>query len=156
MGASGGAAAARHSARVVLVNPAKTGRDRDMPITFEIDPNRRVLYTLVSGVVTYEELVRHLEEEERANGLGLPEVIDGRGATTDLTTRQVESLVRITDTLARKGRLGALAIVTDDDLAFGMARMYQLLTDGLPVRIGVFRELREATAWLRAAPPETH
>ena len=63
----------------------------------------------------------------------------------------MRSLVARTDALVRKGRFGALAIVTDNDVAFGMARMYQLLCElSLAVRIEVFRDLEPALAWLRA------
>jgi hypothetical protein len=63
----------------------------------------------------------------------------------------VRGLVARTHALVRKGRFGALAIVTDNDVAFGMARMYQLLCEmSLPVRIEVFRDLEPALAWLRA------
>ena len=75
-------------------------------------------------------------------------MIDGRGATPDVTPDQVHTLVARTDVVVRKGRFEALAIVTDSDFAFGMARMYQILTEPLPVQIGVFRTLDEATAWL--------
>ena len=66
-------------------------------------------------------------------------MIDARGVTTDITASQVRSLVAQTDALLRQGRFGALAIVTDSDFAFGMARMYQILAEPLPVQIGVFR-----------------
>jgi hypothetical protein len=121
-----------------------------MPVTFEVDPVRRTVWTVASGVVTYDDFARHLAEEERENALGFAEVIDGRGATTDVTPYQVRLLVAQTDALLRQGRLGALAIVTDSDFAFGMARMYQILTEPLPVQIGVFRTLDEAAAWLTA------
>ena len=122
-----------------------------MPVTYEIDSSRHLVRTLASDLVTYRELERHLAEEEHDDdAVGLAEVIDARGATTDLTTEQVRRLVARTDALVRKGHFGALAIVTDNDVAFGMARMYQLLCEmSLPVRIEVFRELEPALAWLR-------
>jgi 2-hydroxychromene-2-carboxylate isomerase len=121
-----------------------------MPMTFTIDPAQRTVRTVASGLVTYDDLARHLDEEELGDAVGLAEVIDGRGATTDVTPDQVRALVARTDALLRKGRFGALAIVTDSDFAFGMARMYQILAEPLPVQIGVFRTLGEATAWLSA------
>ena len=124
-----------------------------MPVTYEIDVRHRVVRARAAGVVTYAELVQHLSEEECDDALGLAEVMDARGATTDLTSAQVRSLVTLTEALARKARFGALALVTDNDVAFGMARMYQILTDVLPVEIGVFRELGDALAWLDAVSP---
>ena len=122
-----------------------------MPVTYEIDATRRLVRASAKGIVTYAELAQHVAEEERDEALGLAEVIDARGATTDLTSDQVRSLVTLTDALVRKGRFGALAIVTDNDVAFGMARMYQILVGELPVEIGVYRELGDALAWLDAA-----
>ena len=123
-----------------------------MPVTYEIDPSRDLVRTLATGVVTYPDLEQHLAKEERDDAVGLAEVMDARGATTDLTTDQVRDLVARTHALVRKGRFGALAIVTDNDVAFGMARMYQLLCETtLPVRIEVFRDLEPALAWLRTA-----
>ena len=119
-------------------------------MTFELDRARRTVLTMASGLVTYDDLARHLAEEQRDDALGFAEVFDGRSATTDITPEQVRALVARTDSLLRQGRLGALAIVTDSDLAFGMARMYQILAEPLPVQIGVFRTLDEATAWLSA------
>jgi hypothetical protein len=122
-----------------------------MPVTYEIDSSRHLVRTLASGLVTYRELERHVAEEEHDDAIGLAEVIDARGATTDLTSDQVRGLVARTDALVRKGRFGALAIVTDNDVAFGMARMYQLLCElSLAVRIEVFRDLEPALAWLCA------
>ena len=121
-----------------------------MPVTFEVDRARHTVLTMASGLVTYDDLAQHLAEEARDDALGFAEVIDGRGATTDVTAGQVRSLVARTDALLRQGQLGALAIVTDSDFAFGMARMYQILSEPLPVQIGVFRTLDEATAWLSA------
>src|SRR5688572_16215072 len=122
-----------------------------MPVTYEIDSSRHLVRTLASGLVTYQDIERHVAEEEHDDAVGLAEVIDARGATTDLTSDQVRGLVARTDALVRKGRFGALAIVTDNDVAFGMARMYQLLCElSLAVRIEVFRDLDPALAWLRA------
>jgi 2-hydroxychromene-2-carboxylate isomerase len=122
-----------------------------MPMTLEIDPAHRTLRTVASGLVTYDDLSRHLDEEESSDAVGFAEVIDGRGATTDITPDQVRALVARTDALLRRGRFGALAIVTDSDFAFGMARMYQILAEPLPVQIGVFRTLEQAAVWLSAA-----
>ena len=119
-------------------------------MTYQIDPRQRTVETVASGLVTYEDLSRHIAEEEQDDAIGLAEVIDGRGATTDVTPGQVRLLVARTDALVRKGRFGALAIVTDSDFAFGMARMYQILAEPLPVQIGVFRTLEDATTWLRS------
>jgi hypothetical protein len=122
-----------------------------MPVTHEIDRERDLLRTRATGLVTFDDLDRHITMEEADHALGLAELLDARGATTDISRADVQRLVYRTDALVRKGRFGALAIVTDDDVAYGMARMYQILCEELPVRIGVFRLLEPALAWLGAS-----
>ena len=41
-----------------------------------------------------------------------------------------------------------LAIVVSQDLAFGMARMYQMLTEAHVPSVQIFRDLDQAKAWL--------
>ena len=41
-----------------------------------------------------------------------------------------------------------IAVVVDDDVAFGIVRMYMAYSDDVPVRINVFRDLDGARTWL--------
>lgn len=43
-----------------------------------------------------------------------------------------------------------LALVLSKDLAFGMARMYQMLTESTTKNVGVFRDIDEANVWLQS------
>ena len=122
-----------------------------MTISSQVDEARRRIWTAAEGLVTYEELEAHITQEEQDGTLGHAEIIDARGAKTDVTSSQVHALVHRTNQLVRRGRFGALGIVTDSDLVFGMARMYQILCERLACQIGVFRELDEALAWLDAS-----
>jgi hypothetical protein len=113
-----------------------------------IDGNRQRLLNHAKGLVTFQELSQHLDAEERDRGLGLPELFDARGATTNLTTGQVRTLVqRAADTL-RGTALGPTAIVATDDVTFGMARMYAILTEQAGARVEVFRDIESAKRWL--------
>ncbi len=42
------------------------------------------------------------------------------------------------------------AIVVSSDVAFGMARMYQMIADSDPTQFRIFRDVNEAFAWLLA------
>lgn len=119
-----------------------------MPIASALNHDTAFLETHATGLITADDLEGHLRAEEASNYLGLDELFDARGATTDLTASQVRQFVRRTEQLARQGRLGAVAFVTSDDVAFGMARMYQLLSDDRMVHIGVFRDIGPAWQWL--------
>jgi hypothetical protein len=41
-----------------------------MPVAADMDPTRRWLRTLATGVVTYDELRAHVDQEERDGALG--------------------------------------------------------------------------------------
>jgi hypothetical protein len=120
-----------------------------MPIEYVIDRIPQRVLTQAEGLVTFEDLSRHLDAEERDRGLELPELFDARGATTNVTTQQVRTLVyRAAATLGRIP-LGPTAIVATDDLVFGMARMYAILTEDAGARVEVFRDVESANRWLQ-------
>jgi hypothetical protein len=54
----------------------------------------------------------------------------------------------VTDRAEKRGA-GRVALVMAREVDFGLARMYELMSDGLvPLSIRVFRDLGEAEAWL--------
>jgi len=120
-----------------------------MPIQYVIDSIHQRMLTRADGLVTFEDLNQHLDAEERDRGLELPELFDARGATTDLTAAQVRTLVQRAADALRRGPLGPTAIVATDDVVFGMARMYAILTEQAGARVEVFRDVESANIWLQ-------
>jgi len=118
-----------------------------MPITYVIDRILQKMTTQAVGLITFEDINHHLDGEERERALGLPELIDARNATTDLRPDQVHRLVRRTVDAAKRIPLGATALVTSDDVVFGMARMYSILLDDV-APVEVFRDCETAIRWL--------
>ncbi len=119
-----------------------------MPIAMRIDGAGRRVNTRAEGLVTYAELSEHLDERERHGPTDVPELFDATGATTDLSGDQVRALVRRVDALLRRKGAGPRAIVADNDVCFGMARMYQLLAEPEGIAVGVFRTVAAAERWL--------
>jgi hypothetical protein len=75
---------------------------------------------------------------------------DFRTATTRM---RLNDLVELTSWIAEnKGGRGAktIALVSADDVAFGVARMFHAVQPDHGLRIAVFREERAASDWLRA------
>ena len=120
-----------------------------MPIRYIIDRINQRILTHADGLVTFEDISQHLDAEERDRGLELPELFDARGATTNVTTQQVRTLVSRAAALLRRIRLGPTAIVATDDVVFGMARMYAILTEDAGARVEVFRDVESANRWLQ-------
>jgi len=119
-----------------------------VPIRYSVDRLHGRLLTHAEGVVTFHDIDAHLDIEQRDRNLDRPELIDARGATTDLTGEQVRRLVKRTTNMMRIVDLGPTEIVTDSDVVFGMARMYSLLADGAGIVAEVFRDMASATRWL--------
>ena len=119
-----------------------------MPIHYSVDPITGWMTTRADGIVTFHDVNAHLDVEQRNRDLHRPELIDARGATTDLSTEQVRRLVQRAANMLRDVDLGATAIVTTHDVVFGMARMYSILAEGVGVNVEVFRDISTATRWL--------
>jgi hypothetical protein len=51
--------------------------------------------------------------------------------------------------------LGPTAIVTNDDVLYGMGRMYSVLAEGVGANAEVFRDMESATRWLERMRPES-
>ena len=69
-------------------------------------------------------------------------------STTDLMSAQVRQLVLRAADMLRVVKLGPTAIVTTDDVLYGMARMYSVLAEAVGARTEVFRDLESAARWL--------
>jgi hypothetical protein len=121
-----------------------------MPITYVIDRMRQRMLTHASGLVTFRDVDGHLDQEERERGLDLPELVDARGAKTDVTPEQVRHLAQRLMRLMRTIPLGPTAIVASDDTLFGMARMYSILVEHDGISVDVFRDVDSATQWLES------
>jgi hypothetical protein len=121
-----------------------------MPITYVIDRLHQRMLTHASGLITFRDINGHLDQEERERGLDLPELVDARGATTDLTSEQLRHIVQRLMRLMRTIPLGPTAIVANDDTLFGMARMYSLLVEHDGISVDVFRDIDSASQWLES------
>ncbi len=125
-----------------------------MPMTFTIDPTRKVVFTTVSDDLT-EQDVREYQEGLLRDPLFNPEYSQLMDATT-LKTVRLTSLS--TDRLIRTRpfkRSARCAVIAESDLAFGISRMIELHCEeqGIPFR--GFRKRPEAEAWLFRTADQT-
>ena len=120
-----------------------------MPISFHYDPALKILFTTAHGLVTFSEIQNHVNQEANGYSTGYRELIDASLATTDLTADQGRELVQLIKGMAQKTPFGPTAIVTANDMVFGMASMIAILSElqGGPL-IGVFRTFDEGLKWL--------
>jgi hypothetical protein len=118
-----------------------------MAATYRIDPAGARIFSTLEGVVTDQELIRFQQQllADPAFEPNYSQLTDYTGITCfDVSSQTMRSLA-LPNILAKGVRL---AIVARSEFIFGMARMYQLLREGIAEEIRVFRDLNEAYQWL--------
>jgi hypothetical protein len=124
-----------------------------MPIHFTYDPQLMMLLTSAEGLVSFEDIQKHLDKELPAGAIGCREIFDALAASTNLTPEQIREIVGRVRAMMRNGPFGPTAIITTNDLFFGMARMFAIMCElGEGPKVGVFRAVSGGLAWLCALP----
>ena len=125
-----------------------------MAIRFTYNSKVKILFTTAEGVISFEEIQAHLNVEWSAHRLGSRELVDASTASTNVTSDEVKKLVATLLQMAKQQKFGPTAVVTNDNVVFGMASMAGILSElrGGPA-IGVFRSLSEGLNWLYAFAP---
>lgn len=115
-------------------------------ITFHLD-FRGIVRTTLCGPIGVDQLVEHALARAAAGLLPAPQVVDARAAELAISPEDVRRIALLADELRRRGPVGRSAMVTTDDLAYGMARMFAAYDTG-NAGFAVFRSMEEAEAWL--------
>src|SRR5271166_4661259 len=106
-------------------------RGFDMPVTYTIDTQERVIRTQCIGKATLAEVVDHFRALERD-----PDCVGSLDVLLDLS--EMKSLPNVTQIQAvpyevarirEKVRFGACGIVATTDPLFGMLRMFEVLAE---------------------------
>jgi hypothetical protein len=114
-----------------------------MALALTRDGTRHLTVT-ATGPITAADLVTFIDGEWPNLPPDGAVLIDGRSASVQLSADEVRLLVSQT---ARNRGLARIAIVTDHDLEFGLARMYEMQVVEYAT-VGVFRAIDAATDWL--------
>lgn len=121
--------------------------ERELPATYEIDAQRRLVFSRLWGAVTDKEVYDHnalLRSDPRF----------------DPTFNQLTDLSEVTQISVTTGMINETsldqffepgtrrAMIATDDGVFGMARMFALRAESVGQTIQVFRDERQARDWL--------
>ena len=123
-------------------------------MTYTIDTSKNVVRAVGSGVLTDEDVMTHRKKltADPAFSLQMCELSDIRGVTEfQVTPAGVRVMVAADVKMLAAGGMHRLAIVADENVAYGMSRMYQTLGEPNIRTVGVFRRLEEAEEWLGIA-----
>ena len=121
-------------------------------ITIEVHAGLGVVVSRFQGRVTDQEAIEAYSGLGSLRGFkpGMPEVADTRGADLrDLSAGGLEKIVAATET-AHRGAAAQpkSAILTDQALAYGLARIYMVLAEQSPELVQIFRSAGEVADWL--------
>jgi hypothetical protein len=118
-----------------------------MPISYRVDAAAKRMYSFAHGLVTFDELLEHIDAESGKPAASYPEIFDCTGATTNITARDIRALAERRRLIAERQPAAAVAIVAPTDIFFGLFRVFDVLTDEIrPLQ--VFRTVAEAEKWL--------
>jgi hypothetical protein len=118
-----------------------------MPLSFHVDENAGVIHVQAIGEVNDAEVVELSDRLRREVAFvsGYPILCDAAALTAVLISSSlVASLGR-----AARLRMNFVAIIAPSPVGFGLARMYQILSDPEDTRMRVFTQSEEAMAWLK-------
>ena len=122
-----------------------------MPISYTIDSTRQLVRTTATGILTDRDVLTHkkvLAADPRFRP-GMRELSDVRGVTDlRVTSAGVHAMVAADAAHTVQSGAHQLAIVAGHDVVFGMARMYQTLTESTVSKVAVFRSQEDAIEWL--------
>ncbi len=121
-----------------------------MPINYKYDEIKNILFGSIEGRVTIEDLRRALVgiTESGDYPADVRALWDLRKLDfTLIDSKFGEQLVALRKRNTKRGN-ARIAIIAETDLSFGMSRMYEMLSDGLPQQIMVFRDYSRGEAWL--------
>ena len=123
----------------------------------QLDKSKKLTIFTVSGTITALEFANAVRSFY-AGHVTLYALWDLRKGKVQSTDNDVWNLARSVSTLNLSSRRGGkTALVAGEGRPFGLARMYQLITDTmtLPFEIKVFTSIEEAHNWLETEEAPT-
>ena len=118
-----------------------------MPIRCTFDAPSSPILGRAEGSLTPDCLVDYATRVARI-GPRAAELLDLRGSdVSGVRGRHMHRLAMLVDSLYERPNPNPMAIVADDEVAYGLARIYQALRFGRR-DIEVFRSMSEARSWI--------
>jgi hypothetical protein len=126
-----------------------------MPVVYRIEGAKKVIHTQCIENVTFAEVLDHfkilVQDPQCPDRLDV--LLDLSETTSRPESYQLREVSYKIGSINDRVQFGACAIVAPNDVVFGMSRMFEVFAERWFRRIGVFRELAEAEAWLQSEEP---
>ena len=124
-----------------------------MPITFTVDPARRLVQTAVIGDFDTADIVRVItgaaDHPDFMPGFDI--LSDHREVGEPITPKQLRDLTELLRQLSDRFAGGRWAVVASKPASYGMMRALSTLTSEGSLRVEVFKTMEEAEEFLASA-----
>jgi len=128
-----------------------------MPVTFRIDTEAGIVFTVIEGPLDTDELLREL-----AAMIQHPDFKPGMSGITDLRNSEMDTFTddvqRVAEFfISHKEQVGVSrsAIVLSGFVTYGMARMFQAFADESSLDTRIFQDMDEALEWIKSGEDES-
>ena len=126
-----------------------------MSITTEFNQKRGYVHHVFGGVISEDDIISAFD-----NTIVLTELKPDTPVIWEFRKVEIANIADIVNKIRGiagyiKSKLASrksghkVALVSEYDLIYGMARMYQAIADFLPVELRVFRDFKTAEDWVR-------
>lgn len=128
-----------------------------MTATYRIDSSLNLIYYAGYGTCTSREFLE-IERNAFRDPLRMHEmkiILDLRNTVIDVDLDDLRALVAINKQLLKEGRqLEKTAIISVNSYMTTLNELFKLMADDMPVKAGVFNQLKDAVLWLELSYAE--
>jgi hypothetical protein len=120
-----------------------------MSYEISIDEAADIAQVTMWGTPTFEEMIEVLAKLTAGDAfITRKRLWDLRNATSALSSNEMERLAQAA--LARdKGGASRVAIIAEEDVIYGLSRVFEVYRESSEVKVRTFRDLDEAQGWLQ-------
>lgn len=122
-----------------------------MPIKYSIDTENKIILTRAWDEVNDEDILNHKQKllSDPQFEAGMKEFSDCRKVTRfNISTEGINQMILSDQRDSGRLKNHVLAMILDDKLGYGLARMYEMKASQIEANVGVFKTIEEACEWL--------
>jgi hypothetical protein len=121
-----------------------------MPVQQWVERDRRRIRLVAAGELTMDDILKAINGavEDPAFEPGFDVLSDHRALGEPLTSDQLKQATAHLQNLSQHFAGSRYAVVATTPASYGMMRMFSVLAERIPLKVGVFRSMEEAEAWL--------
>ncbi len=121
-----------------------------MAVEYQYDSNKEILYITIRSYIEIQDIENTLAYIMNSSECppDVKTLWDIRPASLEnINMAEQEKAINIRKKFPQRGK-AKIAVVADNDLAFGLARMYEQVSAELPQKMQVFKNIKSAEKWL--------